>query len=140
MAGEARHKVVVAAVIERDGEFLLHQRPPHGWGAGLWEFPGGKLEVGEDPRAALVRECREELGVEVTVHEVIDLMSWHYQDIGHVLLLFLHATIDSGEPQPLEGGAIAWAKREQLMDYEWLEADYPFVEKLIRNKRFIEER
>lgn len=124
------HKVVAAAIIERDGRILLHRRPPGSWGEGLWEFPGGKVEVGEDPRSALARECEEELGVLVDVGHVFEILAWDYSDTGPVLLLFFHATLADGEPSALLGGEIAWAQRGQLLDYKWLPADYPIVERL----------
>jgi len=100
---------VAAAVIERPGEFLLAQRPEGKAYPGYWEFPGGKIEAGEDPRAALVRELKEELGIEVT-----DATPWITR-----VYAYTHATVRlhfwrvgawKGEPQPLEDQAIRWQR------------------------------
>jgi len=126
------HTVVVAAVIERGGMFLAHQRPPGGWGAGMWEFPGGKLERGEDPREAVMRECREELGVEVIPTAIDDVLCHAYSDLGSTVLVFIRCCLADGEPEPqcLEGGAVRWLGPDELGTVEWLEADLPFVERL----------
>lgn len=130
MTFSARHKVVVAAIIERDGDFLLHQRPPGSWGAGQWEFPGGKLEATEPPEEAVKRECREELGVEVQVGRIDEVIHHTYDDHGSLLILFYRAKIVSGEPRALLGGAIDFAAGKELLEYDWLPADWPLVERL----------
>ena len=98
---------VAAAVIERPGEFLLAQRPEGKPYAGYWEFPGGKIEPGEDARAALVRELREELGIEVR-----EATPWitlvHVYTHATVRLHFFRVTRWDGEPRPLEDQAIRW--------------------------------
>ena len=100
---------VAAAVIERGGEFLLAQRPEGKPYAGYWEFPGGKIEPGEEPRAALVRELREELGIEVR-----EATPWitrgHVYTHATVRLHFFRVTSWDGEPQPLEDQAIRWQR------------------------------
>jgi 8-oxo-dGTP diphosphatase len=100
---------VAAAVIERPGEFLLAQRPEGKPYPGYWEFPGGKVEAGEDPRAALVREPREELGIEVT-----DATPWITRVYAYthatVRLHFWRVTAWRGEPRPLEDQAIKWQR------------------------------
>lgn len=125
------HKVVVAAIIEREGKILVHQRPEGSWGAGKWEFPGGKLEIGEDPRDAVVRECQEELGVDVEVGKVVEVLTHKYADLPPVILLFFTATIKSGDPKPLLGGSVEFSFRSDLSKYDWLEADLPIIEKLM---------
>lgn len=99
---------VAAAVIERpDGAFLMASRPPGKAYAGWWEFPGGKVEVGETPRHALDRELREELGIRVTVAH-----PWLHRDFvyphAHVMLRFFRVTGWEGEPHPHEGQQLAW--------------------------------
>jgi 8-oxo-dGTP diphosphatase len=98
---------VAAAVIERPGEFLLAQRPEGKPYAGYWEFPGGKIEPGEDPRAALDRELKEELGIEVTAATPWITRVYAYTH-ATVRLHFFRVTGWRGEPQPLEDQAIKW--------------------------------
>jgi len=98
---------VAAAVIERPGEFLLAQRPEGKPYSGYWEFPGGKIEPGEEPRAALVRELREELGIEVTQATPWVTRMYVYTH-ATVRLHFFRVTAWTGEPQPLEDQAIKW--------------------------------
>ncbi|WP_157721969.1 (deoxy)nucleoside triphosphate pyrophosphohydrolase [Tumebacillus avium] len=78
--------VVTAAVIEKDGRVLVAQRKPDAHMGLKWEFPGGKLEWGEDPRAGLVREIAEELGIEIAVEEVLEVVSHTYED-RHIVLI-----------------------------------------------------
>jgi 8-oxo-dGTP diphosphatase len=94
-------------VIERPGEFLLAQRPEGKPYAGFWEFPGGKIEAGEDPRAALSRELREEIGIEVTAATPWITRVYTYTH-ATVRLHFFRVTAWQGEPQPLEDQAIRW--------------------------------
>lgn len=128
------HRVVVAAMIENDrGELLVAQRPQGKWGAGKWEFPGGKLEEGEDPKAALHRECEEELGVSLEDLNIFDVICHQYdKDMPSIVLLFFTAKIKSGEARPLDGGAIEWSSVDRLLEYDWLEADWPIVHKWIK--------
>ena len=100
---------VAAAVIERPGEFLLAQRPAGKPYPGYWEFPGGKIEPGEDARAALVRELREELGIEVREATPWITRVYTYTH-ATVRLHFFRVTAWDGEPQPLEDQSIAWQR------------------------------
>jgi 8-oxo-dGTP diphosphatase len=120
--------VVAAAVVEREGRIMLCQRLPNAHNALKWEFPGGKLEAGESPEAALARELWEELGVRVAVGRVRDAVYYRYPD-RDVLLLFYGCAIVEGEPRTVECNAIAWATPEALPGYDFAGADLAFVER-----------
>lgn len=98
---------VVAALIWRGGKFLICQRPAHKARGLLWEFVGGKVEPGETKQQALVRECREELGIETAVGDVFMEVTHTYPDITVHLTLF-HVSIIQGEPQKLEHEDMRW--------------------------------
>lgn len=98
---------VVAALIWHDGKFLICQRPAHKARGLLWEFVGGKVEPGETKQQALVRECREELGIETAVGDVFMEVTHTYPDITVRLTLF-HVSITQGEPQKLEHEDMRW--------------------------------
>ncbi|MCK4514366.1 MAG: (deoxy)nucleoside triphosphate pyrophosphohydrolase [Spirochaetaceae bacterium] len=117
-------RVVVAAVIVRRGTVLVAQRDAASRFAGLWEFPGGKVEPGETQEAALRREIREELGVDISVRSEppISTVKWDY-DHARVLLVALRADIVSGTPRPLDHAAIRWIAAEDLTDLPLLPAD-----------------
>ena len=89
---------VVAAVIERDGQILIGQRKPRGRHGLKWEFPGGKVEPGEEPRAALARELREELGIEAQIGEEIERYDFSYAAQAPTHLIFFRVTEFAGEP------------------------------------------
>jgi 8-oxo-dGTP diphosphatase len=120
--------VVVCALILRGERVLIAQRPEGKHLALKWEFPGGKVEPGEQPAAALVREIREELGCEI---EVLDPLpaSLHVYDRGQIRLLpFLCAlAADSPEPFPHEHLTIAWVSRSEISGYDLAAADLPIV-------------
>ena len=120
--------VVSAAVVERDGRVMLCQRLPDAHNPLKWEFPGGKLEPGESPEAALARELREELGIEVAVNRVRDAVYYRYPD-RDVLVLFYDCRIAEGEPRALDCNAVAWAAPEAMRDYDFAGADRAFVER-----------
>ena len=124
----ATHPVpVAAAVIERNGLYLICQRPAGKRHEGLWEFPGGKCDEGETLEAALIRELREELGLErVSVGPLIHAQG----DPGAPYLVsFLSVTIE-GDPRCLEHGALAWVRRDELDHYELSPSDRAFVAQL----------
>jgi 8-oxo-dGTP diphosphatase len=108
--GRAKITDVAAAVIERPGEFLLAQRPEGKPYPGYWEFPGGKIEPGEEPRAALDRELKEELGIDVTAATPWITRVYTYTH-ATVRLHFFRVSAWEGEPQPLEDQAIKWQTR-----------------------------
>ena len=121
---------VVAAVIERNGLILIGQRKPRGRHGLKWEFPGGKVEPGEAPRAALVRELREELGIEAQIGEEIEQYDFRYVTGAVTRLMFFRVTEFTGEPENLDFAQIAWSEREHLPQYDFLEGDLDFVRRL----------
>lgn len=121
--------VVAAAVVIEGDRVLLTQRPGGTHLAGAWEFPGGKLEQDESPQAALVRELREELGVESEVGEVLDVTWWRYP-MKSVLLLFYRARITGGVIAHLGVADHVWARRDELDGYAFPEADEAVLGKI----------
>ena len=120
---------VVAALIWRGDRFLACQRPAHKARGLLWEFVGGKVEPGESKEEALVRECREELGVTVRVGEVFTELTHVYPDLTVRLTLF-HAAIPEGEPQKLEHNDLRWITVWEMDDYPFCPADETILRKL----------
>ena len=125
-----RTVLVAAGVLIEAGRVLLTQRKAGAHLEGMWEFPGGKVEAREEPRAALARELREELGIEATIGEELDRYEVRYGDGPLTLLLFYRVDAFRGEPQNLDFEQIVWEKRERLGDYDFLEGDVAFVAKL----------
>lgn len=121
--------LVVAAVTLREGRVMICQRRPEVHNGLKWEFPGGKLEPGESPEAALARELREELDIEVRVGRVFDAVHHRYSD-RDVLVLFYGCEILAGEPRTVDCNAIAWVEPERLGEYDFAGADRAFVERL----------
>lgn len=122
---------VVGALVRRGGRILLTRRPPGRSHAGSWEFPGGKVHPGESDAAALVRELREELGIDAAVTRHYATISHDYGHF-HITLVILECEIDAQEPACLEVAEIAWAPPEALLDYTLTPADVPVAEQLIR--------
>ena len=121
--------LVAAAVVVREGKVLLTRRMKGSHLADLWEFPGGKLEPGEAPEAAVVRECREECDVEVRVIDILDV-TFHRYGTKDVLLLFYDCELVSGEVKHLGVADHVWVLPEELDGYELPPADVPVVRKL----------
>ena len=113
---------VVAALIWKNNKFLICQRPAHKARGLLWEFVGGKVELGETKEQALIRECKEELGILLSVGDVFMDVVHEYPDITVHLTLF-NATIDNGEPQKLEHNDIQWITSSEISNYEFCPAD-----------------
>jgi 8-oxo-dGTP diphosphatase len=121
---------VVAAVIERDNRILIGQRKPRGRHALKWEFPGGKVEPGEEPREALARELHEELGIVAKIGDEIERYDFSYA-AGHVTrLIFFRVVEFAGEPANLDFAQIVWTPRDHLLDFDFLEGDVEFVRRL----------
>ena len=125
--------IVAAAVVVRGGTVLVSRRKAGTHLAGRWEFPGGKVEPGEDPRAALVRELREELGVEAAVGEVVDV-TFHAYPEKAVLLLFFEAGLAEGSPEPhaVDVAEVKWAAPGELRPEEFPPADVAILAKVTR--------
>ena len=113
---------VVAALIWKGEKFMICQRPAHKARGLLWEFVGGKVEPGETKEQALIRECREELAVTLSVEDVFMDVVHEYTDITVHLTLF-NATISEGEPQKLEHNDIQWIAPSEIPKYEFCPAD-----------------
>ena len=120
--------VSAVALIDRDGRVLLAQRPAGKRMASLWEFPGGKIETGETPEAALIRELGEELGIDTAESCLAPLtFASHSYDDFHLLMLVYVCRKWTGTPRPLEGGELAWVQASRLRDYEMPPADIPLI-------------
>ena len=120
---------VVAALIWQGEKFMICQRPSHKARGLLWEFVGGKVEVGETKEQALIRECREELGVLLSVGDLFMDVTHTYPDIVVHLSLF-HATIAKGEVQKLEHNDIQWITPDEIPNYDFCPADVEILQKI----------
>ncbi len=130
MAANPAPIVLVAAValIDRDGRVLLAQRPAGKTMAGLWEFPGGKVAEGESPEAALIRELREELGIDVTAACLAPLtFASHRYETFHLLMPLYVCRKWQGIARPLEGQVLKWVRPAKLEDYPMPPADLPLL-------------
>lgn len=122
---------VVGAILVEDGKILCAQRGESKSLAYLWEFPGGKIESGESPQEALIRELKEELLIEVDVQsEKFEETSYQY-DFGVVNLTTFICLLKKGTPQLTEHIAVKWLEPKELNQLEWAPADIPAVEKLM---------
>ncbi|WP_017585222.1 (deoxy)nucleoside triphosphate pyrophosphohydrolase [Nocardiopsis ganjiahuensis] len=123
--------IVVGAAIIRDGHVLAAQRAEPRAVRGRWEFPGGKTEPGETSADALVRECREELGVTVRpleqIGDDVPLPEVAARLVRPVVLRLLRAELVSGRPRALEHLAVRWVTPDNLRELDWLPADVPFL-------------
>lgn len=124
--------VAACALVDADGRVLLAQRPPGKSMAGLWEFPGGKVEPGERPEETLIRELREELGIAVSEPCLAPLTfaSHVYPDF-HLLMPLYVCRRWEGIARPLEGQELTWVKPNRLRDYPMPPADEPLVAHLV---------
>ena len=123
--------VAAVALVDADDRVLLARRPEGKSMAGLWEFPGGKLQDGETPEAALIRELNEEIGIDT--HESclapIGFASHGYDDF-HLLMPLFVCRVWEGMPTPKEGQELAWVRPSQMRDYPMLPADVHLVAQL----------
>jgi len=124
--------VAACALVDADGRVLLAQRPPGKSMAGLWEFPGGKVESGERPEITLIRELKEELGISVKEDCLAPLTfaSHSYPDF-HLLMPLYVCRRWEGTVTPLEGQSLAWVRPNKLRDYDMPPADVPLIAHLM---------
>lgn len=125
--------VVAAALVRPDGCILMQKRRAGTSLAGLWEFPGGKIDPGESPEAALVRELQEELGIAVR-SDTLQAVSFASAPLTgrHLVLLLYICRRWEGDPQPLDADAIAWVEPSQLLALDMPPADVPLAKSLLK--------
>lgn len=124
--------VAAVALIDADGRVLIAQRPEGKTLAGLWEFPGGKVEAGERPEQALVRELKEELGIDVAESCLAPLtFASHAYDDFHLLMPLYVCRRWKGDVRSNEGQALKWVRAKALRDYPMPPADKPLIPHLI---------
>lgn len=124
--------VAACALVDTDGRVLLAQRPPGKQLAGLWEFPGGKVEPGETPEQCLIRELQEEIGVETEIPCLAPLtFASHSYDDFHLLMPLFVCRRFRGIATPREGQALKWVRPKQMRDYPMPPADAPLIQFLI---------
>ncbi|MEW9121061.1 MAG: (deoxy)nucleoside triphosphate pyrophosphohydrolase [Thermotaleaceae bacterium] len=123
--------IVTAAIIRRNGKILIAQRYPSEDHGLEWEFPGGKLEIGETPEACLKREIKEELNLDISVEDIFKVV-YHTYPQKTILLLCYLCTFAEGEAKPLECNAFQWIYLEEVYDYNFAGADLPIVEKILK--------
>ena len=120
--------VVVVALVDIDGRVLIAKRPKGKIMAGLWEFPGGKVEVGELPETALVRELHEELGIDISESCLAPLtFASHVYDDFHLLMPLYVCRVWQGKVAPIEGQEFKWVRPVRLGDYDMPPADAPLI-------------
>lgn len=120
--------VAAVALVDIDGRVLIAQRPEGKAMAGLWEFPGGKVDDGETPEEALIRELDEELGIDVTENCLAPLtFASHRYEKFHLLMPLFVCRVWKGEAVPREGQVLKWVRPMQLRDYPMPPADVPLV-------------
>ena len=128
MSGNRLVLVAACALVDPDGRVLICKRPQGKPMAGLWEFPGGKVEIGELPEDALIRELQEELGIDVTKACLAPLtFASHAYESFHLLMPLYICRRWNGVARPLEGQELAWVKPNKLRSYDMPPADEPLI-------------
>ena len=130
--------VVTAGIITRGERILICQRRKGSWGEYRWEFPGGKVEDGEDPGESLRRELREELAIEPHIGPLLCRLEHRYPD-REVELYVFHIPGYTGEVRNRQFARIRWVRREELSQFDFLEADRPVLEALARGSLLQED-
>ena len=131
-AGKRLLLVAACALVDTDGRVLLAQRPEGKQLAGLWEFPGGKVEPGETPEQCIIRELQEEIGIETDIPCLAPLtFASHSYDDFHLLMPLFICRSFRGIAQPREGQALKWVRPKQMRDYPMPPADAPLIPFLI---------
>ena len=131
-AGKRLLLVAACALVDADGRVLLAQRPEGKQLAGLWEFPGGKVEPGETPEQCIIRELHEEIGIETDIPCLAPLtFASHSYDEFHLLMPLFICRRFRGIAQPREGQALKWVRPKQMRDYPMPPADAPLIPFLI---------
>ncbi len=126
--------IVVAGILQRDGKFLIGQRMARDRHGLKWEFPGGKVELGETPKQALRRELREELGVDAVIGP--EVARYEHTAPGRPPLILLFHKVDSfeGEPEPKTFEQILWELPDSLPHYDFLDGDLDFIRRIARGR------
>lgn len=136
---EVRPLLVVAAIVRDGDQILITQRPEGKRHAGQWEFPGGKVMPDETPQQALIREIDEELGVEIKVERLFDLILHRY-DWGTVLVLFYNAVVFAGTITHQQVADHRWVHPRQFLDFPILPADAPILQQLLNESALDHEK
>lgn len=129
-----RTMIVVAGVLQQDGKLLIGQRMAKDRHGLKWEFPGGKVEIGETPKQALKRELLEELGIEAVIGPEIARYEHSAQGRPPLILLFHRVDAYTGEPQPKTFEQILWETPDVLPGYDFLDGDLDFVRRIARGR------
>ncbi|MBE8721226.1 (deoxy)nucleoside triphosphate pyrophosphohydrolase [Sphingobacterium pedocola] len=122
---------VTCAIIKQDNTILICQRSAKMKLPLKWEFPGGKIEQGESKEECLMREIKEELGIDVTLGRELSMVEYHYPEFAICLYPF-ECTLSGGEPHPTEHAKAIWVDCNELLNYDWAAADLPIVQALMQ--------
>ena len=133
----ARVVAVVAAVVTHSGKILIGQRKRNNWHGLKWEFPGGKVEPGEEPAIALARELREELGIQAQIGDMMQSYQYSYNERPPIELMFFEVTQFTGVPVNYEFEQIVWEEAGKLLTYDFLEGDREFIEYLAARAKLL---
>ncbi|MBE9222709.1 8-oxo-dGTP diphosphatase MutT [Cyanobacterium stanieri LEGE 03274] len=126
-------RIGTAVIVNDEGLILIDKRRNKGTMANKWEFPGGKFEDGENAQECIVREIKEELGIDIRVGKHLMNVRHDYPHVSLTLMVY-YAHILSGEPKTLECAEIRWVKPEQLSDFDFPDANYQIIEKIQAQK------